>query len=246
MISTQEMDYRKINSHLILLAIVVVVGLLVSMIARLTILEKGADTGTANLVFLIVLGICAIFYFVVIAVSSSILDIIARKFFPWMTRKKRPDTEAETAPLADNAPVENVEQIKQDADRQFAERRKEKIELFLRYAHRTIGPYVTSDELARLDRCVECYGREEACPVDFAPIRPEKLKNADLFHFGWNMAHYFGQPKQDVVPWLKAVFVPLSDLEDSYIKGKLRDYQTEKYTIPNIEDIPKYMAEHNG
>lgn len=40
----------------------------------------------------------------------------------------------------------------------------------------------------------------------------------------------------------KAVFVPLSDLEDSYIKGKLRDYQTEKYTIPNIEDIPKYMA----
>jgi hypothetical protein len=48
------------------------------------------------------------------------------------------------------------------------------------------------------------------------------------------------------VPWLKAVFVPLSDLEDSYIKGKLRDYQTEKYTIPNIEDIPKYMAEHNG
>lgn len=140
----------------------------------------------------------------------------------------------------------NVEQIKQDADRQFAERRKEKIELFLRYAHRTIGPYVTSDELARLDRCVECYGREEACPVDFVPIRPEKLKNADLFHFGWNMAHYFGQPKQDVVPWLKAVFTPLSDLEDSYIKGKLRDYQTEKYAIPNIEDIPKYMAEHNG
>lgn len=50
------MDFRKINSYAILLAIVVVVGLLVSMIARFVILEKGADTGTANLVFIIVMG----------------------------------------------------------------------------------------------------------------------------------------------------------------------------------------------
>lgn len=56
------MDFRKINSYVILLAIVVVVGLLVSMVARLVILAKGADTGTANLVFIIVMGICMIFY----------------------------------------------------------------------------------------------------------------------------------------------------------------------------------------
>ena len=237
------MDYRKINSHIILLAIVIVVGLLVAMVARLAVLGKGTDAGTANLVFVIVLGICAVIYLIIMAVFSHTV-------VPWLIKKlpekKYPTAEAEAVPSIDNMPVVNVEQIKQDADRQFAERRKEKIELFLHYVHRTIGPYVTSDELARLDRCVECYGREEACPTDFASIRPEKLKNADLFHFGWNMAHYFGQPKQDVVPWLKAVFIPLSDLEDSYIKGKLRDYQTEKYTIPNTEDIPTYMAEHNG
>ena len=237
------MNYRKINSHIILLAIVIVVGLLVAMVARLMVLGQGVDAGTANLTFVIVLGVCAVVYLIIMSVfSHTIIPWIIRK----LPEKKRPIVETEAVPSIDNMPIVNVEQIKQDADRQFAERRKEKIELFLRYAHRTIGPYVTSDELARLDQCVECYGREEACPVDFVPIRPEKLKNADLFHFGWNMAHYFGQPKQDVVPWLKAVFVPLSDLEDSYIKGKLRDYQTEKYTIPNIEDIPKYMAEHNG
>ena len=213
------MDYRKINSHIILLAIVIVVGLLVAMVARLMVLGQGVDAGTANLTFVIVLGVCAVVYLIIMSVFSHTI-------IPWVIRKfpetKHPAVETEAVPSINNMPVMNVEQIKQDADRQFAERRKEKIELFLRYAHRTIGPYVTSDELARLDRCVECYGREEACPVDF------------------------GQPKQDVVPWLKAVFTPLSDLEDSYIKGKLRDYQTEKYAIPNIEDIPKYMAEHNG
>lgn len=47
------------------------------------------------------------------------------------------------------------------------------------------------------------------------------------------MAHYFGQPKQEVVPWLKTVFAPLAELEDSYIKGKLcssehfRHFETE-------------------
>ena len=50
------MDLRKINSYMILLAIVVVVGLFVSTVARLVILAKGVDAGTANLVFLIMLG----------------------------------------------------------------------------------------------------------------------------------------------------------------------------------------------
>ena len=43
------MDLRKINSYMILLAIVVVVGLFVSTVARLVILAKGVDAGTANL-----------------------------------------------------------------------------------------------------------------------------------------------------------------------------------------------------
>ena len=70
------MDFRKFDSYVILLAIVVVAGLLVSMVARFVILAKGADTGTANLVFLIVLGICAIFYLTIIAASSSVADFI--------------------------------------------------------------------------------------------------------------------------------------------------------------------------
>jgi hypothetical protein len=55
------MDYRKINSHIILFSIVILVGVGISMVGRRVMLEKGFDTGTANLTFLIILGICVIF-----------------------------------------------------------------------------------------------------------------------------------------------------------------------------------------
>ena len=140
------MDYRKINNHIILLAIAIIVGLFVAMIARLTILAKGADTGTANLVFLIAFGICAVVYLVIMVVFSHVI-------IPWIEKKipekKQYVADTETAQPIENTPAANVERIKQDADRQYAERLKEKVRLFQRYSHRTVGPYVTSDGPAR-------------------------------------------------------------------------------------------------
>lgn len=237
------MDFRKINSYAILLAIVVVVGLLVSMIARFVILEKGADTGTANLVFIIVMGVCAIFYLTVMAAFSSVADFVVDKILPKITRKNAPAVEAKITEPANHVSDMDIEQIKQEVDKRFLERQKGQIELFRRYAHREVGPYITSDELVRLDRYIEYYALQESGSTELTPIRPQKLKNADLFHFGWNMAHYFGRPKQEVVPWLKSAFAPLAELEDSYIKGKLYSPQTRQFTIPNI---PGYMAEHGG
>lgn len=239
------MDFRKINSYVILLAIVVVVGLLVSMVARLVILAKGADTGTANLVFIIVMGICMIFYLTVMAAFSSVADFVADKIFSKIAGKNLPTTESGIIEPADNISEKDIEHIKQEADKRFIERQKKQIELFRRYAHREVGPYVTSDELVRLDRYIEYYALQESEGTELPTIRPQKLKNADLFHFGWNMAHYFGRPKQEVVPWLKSAFVPLAELEDSYIKGKLYSPQTRQFIISNITDIPQYMAEHD-
>jgi hypothetical protein len=227
------MDFRKINSYAILLAIVVVVGLLVSMIARFVILEKGADTGTANLVFIIVMGVCAIFYLTVMAAFSSVADFVVDKILPKITRKNAPAVEAKITEPANHVSDMDIEQIKQEVDKRFLERQKGQIELFRRYAHREVGPYITSDELVRLDRYIEYYALQESGSTELTPIRPQKLKNADLFHFGWNMAHYFGRPKQEVVPWLKSAFALLAELEDSYIKGKLYSPQTRQF-MPHI------------
>lgn len=166
------MDFRKINSYVILLTIVVVVGLLVSMAARFVILAKGVDTGTANLVFLIMLGICAIVYLTIMATFSSIADLFIDKILPKVTRKKPPVVATEIA----RTPDPDIEQIKQDADKRYIERQREQIDLFQRYAHREIGPCISSDELVRLNRYIEYYALQECGPMELAPIRPQKLK----------------------------------------------------------------------
>lgn len=177
------MDFRKINSYAILLAIVVVVGLLVSMIARFVILAKGADTGTANLVFIIVMGVCAIFYLTVMAAFSSVADFVVDKILPKITRKNAPAVEAKITEPADHVSDMDIEQIKQEVDKRFFERQKEQIELFRRYAHREVGPYITSDELVRLDRYIEYYALQESGSTELAPIRPQKLKKCRSIPF---------------------------------------------------------------
>ena len=141
------MDFRKINSYAMLLAIVVVVGLLVSMIARFVILAKGADTGTANLVFIIVMGVCAIFYLTVMAAFSSVADFVVDKILPKITRKNAPAVEAKITEPANHVSDMDIEQIKQEVDKRFLERQKGQIEIFRRYAHREVGPYITYAEL---------------------------------------------------------------------------------------------------
>ena len=73
------MDYRKINSHIILLAIVIVAGLLAAIIVRLSMLENGADIGTVNLTLLLILGASAVVYLIIIATLSQ-------HIIPWLVK----------------------------------------------------------------------------------------------------------------------------------------------------------------
>lgn len=249
------MDYRKINSHIILLLIVIIVGLVVAMAGRLIVLDKGLDTGTANLTFVIILATCIVAYL-------AILSSLAHTIIPWVMKKLPNKKKAITLTMPEAIPNEtpfegteftqkeeisqqSIESIRENSENRYIEKQNAKISLFLEYAHLTMAPYITDEELLRLDEYINSYTRGEALPEDLVPINPKKLKNPDLFHFGWNMAHYFDQRKQDVVPWLKQVFADLQGLEYSYIKGKLHDSQTKRHTIPNIDDIPRYLAEQN-
>jgi len=238
------MDYRKINSHIILLLTVLIVSITISMIGRIVVLEKGFDTGTAN----IILGICVIGYLIILAT-------LAHTIVPWVMKKlPRKKTTTPTV-IQDNENIssekektqeQSIKDIRQNAEKLYIEKQTAKINLFLEYSHLAMAPHITDDELLRLDEYIRCYAREESLPDNLTPIKPTELKKTDMFHFGWNMTNYFGYDKQDVVPWLQLVFLDLSKLETSTIKGKLHDSQTRKHIIPNIDDIPKFLAEQNS
>jgi hypothetical protein len=240
------MDYRKINSHIILLLIVFIVGLTIAMLGRLVMLDKGLDSGTANLTFVIILSLCIIGYLI-------ILGTLANAVIPWIMRRLPNKKKSIPIVAQDNVsnekeetPERSVNDIRQNAEKLYFEKQNDKINLFLEYSHLTMAPYITDDELLRLDEYIRCYAGEEVLPDNLMPIKPGKLKNPDMFHFGWNMAHYFDHKKQDVVPWLQSVFFDLRELEPSYVKGKLYDTQTRKHIIPNMDDIPEYLAGLNS
>jgi hypothetical protein len=65
------MDYRRINSCIILLGIVILVGLFAAIIVRLVMLENGADVGTANLIFVLILGASAVLYLIILSTLSN-------------------------------------------------------------------------------------------------------------------------------------------------------------------------------
>lgn len=243
------MDYRKINSRLILFSIVLLVGVAISMIGRRVMLEKGFDTGTANLTFLIILGICAIFYLIILAtLAHSIVPWVMKK----LPRKNKSiaiiieDTENSLSEKEKIPKLQSLEEIRRNADKLYVEKQTAKINLFLEYSHLTMAQYVTDDELLRLDEYIQCYARKETLPSNTTPIKPQKLINLDMCHFGWNMSHYFGFQKQNVAPWLIQVFWDLRDAKPSDITKKLHDSTKNEYNIPIIEDIPRYLREQKN
>lgn len=242
------MDDKKINSYLILLLTVIIAGVVVAAAGRWIALRNGADAGSANLIFVIILGIAAVVYLTLITTLSHLLA-------SWLTKlqSKRKPTVAIPKNTPELKPVEElptlipIGEIKRDAEARQIERTAEQIRIFHEYTHYAVGPYVAAESLSRLCKYIELYAHGEEMPKGIVPIRTEKLSNFDLFHFGWNMAEHFNVGKKyEVVPWLQRVFINLRDLESSYIKGKLFTSQTKRYIIPNTDNIAKELARLKG
>lgn len=146
------MDYRKINSHIILLLIVFIAGLAIAMVGRLIVLDKGADVGTANLTFVIIFGMCGIVYLIILATLAHVI-------VPWIM-KKLPNKKKIVPTITDNnvsneekrTQKPSIEDIRKDAEKRHMKKQNAETNLFLEYSHLTMAPYITDDELFRLDK----------------------------------------------------------------------------------------------
>ncbi|MHB9142269.1 MAG: magnesium transporter [Paludibacter sp.] len=236
------MDYRKINSHIILLLLVMIVSLAIAMIGRRVVLENGFDEGTANLTLVIILGVCVIAYLVILATLAHVI-------IPWIMQKLPNRTKIEHKAI-DNATItnekENTLELANQSRQTFEERQieelNEKIKIFLTYSHLSIALLITDEDLLQLDKYIECYARKIDLPENITLIKTKRVNNNDVMRFGWNMANYFDYEKQEVVSWLQTIFSEMQKLDASYIKGKLK-HRTKNQIIPIIEDIPQYLEE---
>jgi hypothetical protein len=93
------MDYRKINSHIILLLIVLVVGIAISRLGRRVVLEKGFDAGTANIAFVVIMGVCIVSYL-------AILATLAHTIVPWVMKKLPYRKKLESEVMPESIPAE--------------------------------------------------------------------------------------------------------------------------------------------
>ena len=103
---------------------ILIVSLGIAMVGRLVVLDKGADAGTANLTFVIILGICVIAYLIILAT-------LANAIIPWIMNKlpKRekslPEIVVDNIPdEKENTPKQSIETIRQDSEKHHIEKQK--------------------------------------------------------------------------------------------------------------------------
>jgi len=233
------MDFNKISEQHILHIVMAVAALTIAVAARFICVKSDCDTGTANLVFIIVLGVEVILYLILMKVIIFQFE----KLVAWRKNKKE----------AKEIVVESIKIIREESvhDQIVRERFEESITLFQEYTQKSFGRYISPDEIKKLNGYIELFAKEQPL-ANITPVQTPKhqINNNDLYHFGWNMWNHFKNYRQDqtqecVVAWLKVAFTNLNDVELSTIKGKLTIFDAKsKITIQkSISDYLRFLKE---
>jgi len=224
------MDINKVSEQTLLYAVAAIMVVVVATAARYICIRGGVDVGTANLVFLVVLGVGAVLYIILIKGLTSLIDnLLARH-------------NAKKAVLAEtSAPAEESVH-----DRIVREKFEEGITVFCDYTAKVIGKHIPAEAFKRLGIYIERYAREQPLDnVQSINVPPHKINNNDLYHYGWNLWNHFRANRVDkrqecVVEWLKEVFANLEEIETSTIKGKLTIHDP-KGSIALHKSIPDFL-----
>lgn len=193
----------------------------IAIAVRLCLLSSGIDAGTANLTFI------AIFVFGM-AVYWAVSPVLARLLAP-LFNKLLSGRNKEVAPAL--IPLAK----RQDALINVSVRQ------FEDYSKLVLSTHLTPEDLILLDTYIQAYAADLPLNDNIQQLQAKDLKNADLYHYCWNLWYHFGKIKDtkqdDAVYWLKTVFANLNEIGFSTIKGKLTIDEKDHYEIPLCKDI---------
>ena len=205
-----------------------------AIIVRLILLSKGFDSGTANLVFIAVFVFGMVVYW---ALSSVLTDLFTPLFNNLLSHKKGKslitDRTMEVAPMSAETPERPMTNDLL-------------IHQFCEYSRILLGQHLMEGDLSLIYEYIRSYAYGQSLK-NMKQIRVTNLTSADLYHYGWNLWYHFGKKdKQDnVVAWLKSVFVNLKEIEDATIKGKLTIEEKNHYIIELCKDIAGEYLRHD-
>ncbi|MCD7968775.1 MAG: hypothetical protein LUF87_00250 [Alistipes sp.] len=181
-----------------------IASLVLASIGRYVALQHDADTGTANLVFVIVLVSIGLLY----VLSIELLEPIFKCIFKRIRVKPKYCTS-----LPDDAVL------------------KSKIESFCQYSDEILAGYIPDEEMPLLHRYIEQYAKSNTGDVP-QKITTTGLDNFELYHYGWNIWNHFDVMEQpETADWLIAVFSKLSKSKRTIYK-KFKHDGRDTYKIP--------------
>lgn len=206
----------KYLEYIVVYSAVLVACLSLGVLARLFVINIGADEFTAGIVFggVVLLGILV--YGILALLIDGLYSATVRWFFP---KKKLSELSVEKPNNSKDIEKRRTEQqlLKDKAER-------DKKDIAIKYTQEEFAPYCLNDSLDLLCQYVISYSEKKPLK-NIKPITIKGLTNLDLYHFGWNIWKHFDVSKQiEVATFLKKVFPEiLNDVETETIKRHLKD-----------------------
>ena len=122
---------------------------------------------------------------------------------------------------------------------------KQVLNCFLDYTKITMKPYITSDELKKLEDYICLYSSEKHIKSFNFLIETKDLDSDDLINFGYNMVNHFNFTiLEKFAPILKNIFKVVSELDESTITRRLYFRKPlKKNKIICLRNISEYLDE---
>ncbi|MDE5417913.1 hypothetical protein L3049_07825 [Labilibaculum sp. DW002] len=202
----------KYFEYIIIYLSVLLACILLGTVARMFVINIGADEFTARNVFwgFSLLGILV--YFILTFFIEGLYFTFVRIFF---SKKKH---------LKKSNISKKLKEIRTEQQQWNDKNEQDKKDIAIQYIQKEFAAYCSDEDLLLLCQYVIFYAEKKPL-ANIKPITTNGLSNLDFYHFGWNIWKHFRVSKQEEVSFfLKSVFANyLEDIETNTIKSHLKD-----------------------